>query len=1125
MITLSLSIKDLLRSILLFLLFLTSLDATYVSVYNTITNGGITFTGNTLGLDKTTNQNNPGITGSIGAFISQDSSEHIGTFPSPPPGTTLDYTKNGSLAYLDLPPGSVVLHAELIWSGSYGYNQSPYSSTNANITLSLANTTSVSFITPDNVSHSITPKPNYPSGTGQSRTANSTGTNVPNGGFYVRSQDVTAVVAADVAAFVAANPTAYYSKAYITGNVPGTTNPNENNLNCAGWTLAVAYSNPNMLTSNLSLYVACEGVDQGTPPAPVQVSGFVTPSSGVILAKLFSSALEGDAVLTGDQFKAGPNTTNPPTNVLSGTNNPSNNFFASQINTLLNYTTDVTSGKLIQSGSGLLDTRGSFGSLNSDATNGTNVTGNRQGYDIACVDLSSALVNNQTQLYTQGTTNQDVYTVNSLGLQIQTQAPIIQSMKYSSSTTVSELNETLTFTITFTNMGQGVATDLMFFDNLPSGLDFSSGTFTLSYNGDDPIPISITAADLISGVDFSSYIASFNPEDTATIIFDVIVAQLNPSYENFATIGYNFVPFSTQIPLSSQTNLVTITGPDSPAPVANDDAYITAVNTVLNINAPGVLGNDSGAAIFVFTYDTNSTQDGSVSMSPNGSFSYTPPADFSGSGANVDTFTYTIHDSEGRSAGPATVRITVTPTAMNDSGQVAANTTLNQSTSVFSNDLGSGPFSLVSYTQPTQLGSSVIVNADGTYSYTPETQFSGTDTFSYTAQDASGQQTTAVVTIDVLPAAADDFGTTPANTPLNGTSVFSNDPSVGTLTSWQNPSSQGGAVTMIPSGPNAGDYTYNPPTNFSGLDTFTYTVDDGVHSPVVATVHITVLPLANPDTATTHTNVVLNQGLSVLSNDAGTGLIIDSYDDSSVQNGTIEMNLDGTYTYTPPLNFTGIDSFMYTLRDQAAPTSSPLLKAVSSNTSTTTVTIRVLPLANNDSAMTFVNTPLNGPSVLVNDTPSTVTVTGVSATTVPGSLVTMNVDGTYLYVPPLNYIGQDFFTYFTQNSVGDTTSAVVTITIIPNESPEPDNFIGKITKCKFLNKTEYRLVAKWDAPANSTVSSYRIYRNGNLVTEIPLGAPLVFESCSKSRSQLSSYEIAAVNSSGIESTRVKLLIY
>ncbi len=125
MITLSLSIKDLLRSILLFLLFLTSLDATYVSVYNTITNGGITFTGNTLGLDKTTNQNNPGITGSIGAFISQDSSEHIGTFPSPPPGTTLDYTKNGSLAYLDLPPGSVVLHAELIWSGSYGYNQSP----------------------------------------------------------------------------------------------------------------------------------------------------------------------------------------------------------------------------------------------------------------------------------------------------------------------------------------------------------------------------------------------------------------------------------------------------------------------------------------------------------------------------------------------------------------------------------------------------------------------------------------------------------------------------------------------------------------------------------------------------------------------------------------------------------------------------------------------------------------------------------------------------------------------------------------------------------------------------------------------------------------------------------------
>ncbi|MBP7074018.1 MAG: tandem-95 repeat protein [Rhabdochlamydiaceae bacterium] len=1118
------SLKYLFRSICVFFFFLTSLDATYVSVYNTITNGGIAFTGNTLGLDKTTNQSNPGITGSIGAFISQDNSQHVGTFPTPPPGTTLDYTKNGSLAYLDLPPGSVVIHAELIWSGSYGYNQSPYSSTNADITLSLVDATSVSFITPDSVSHSVSPKPNYPSGTGQSRTANSTGTNVPDGGFYVRSQDVTALVAADVAAFVAADPTASYSKAYITGNVPGTTNPNENNLNCAGWTLAVAYSNPNMLTSNLSLYVACEGVDQGTPPAPVQVSGFTTPSSGVILAKLFSSALEGDAVLTGDQFKAGPNTTNPPTNVLSGTNNPSNNFFASQINTLLNFTTDVTSGKLVQSGSGLLDTRGSFGSLNSNAATGTNVTGNRQGYDITCVDLSSALVHNQTQLYTQGTTNQDVYTVNALGLQIQTQAPIIQSMKAASSTTIAKIGDSLTFTITFTNIGEGTATDLVFFDNLPAGLTFTSGSFTLSYNDSFPIGIPIVENDLITGVDLSSYIPSFKPQDTATIVFDVSVKEINDSYVNFATIDYNFVPFSTPIPLTSQTNLVTITGPKSPAPIANDDAYTTVVNTTLNVCAPGVLGNDSGTAIFVFAYDTTTTQGGSISMSPNGSFSYVPPTDFSGSGSNVDTFTYTIHDCEGRSAGPVTVRLTVTPLAMNDSGQVAANTPLNQLTSVFANDHGSGPFLLASYTQPTQMGSTVTVNADGTYTYTPATQFSGTDTFTYTAQDTSGQQTTAVVTIDVLSAAEDDFGTTPANTTLNGTSVFSNDPSVGTLTGWQNPSSKGGVVTMISSGPNAGDYTYEPPTNYSGLDTFTYIVSDGVHPPVVAVVHITVLPLANPDTATTFTNVVLNQGASVLATDAGVGLVVDSYDGSTVQDGTVAMNPTGTYTYTPPLNFTGIDSFTYTLRDQAPIMSTPMLKVVAANTSTTTVIINVLPLANNDSAMTMVNTPLNGPSVLTNDTPSTVTVTGVSPTTVPGSFVSMNADGTYLYIPPPNYVGQDFFTYFTVNSVGDTTSAVVTITIIGNGPPEPNNFIGKIDKCKFLNKTDYKLLATWNAPNNSTIASYRIYRNGKLIKEVSAEAPLIFEACSKSRSQLSGYEITAVDFNGIESTGVKLRI-
>ena len=80
----------------------------FIQRYSDVKKGGITFSGNTLGLSKAANQNAPGTEGSIGAFTSLDTSLQVGTFPA---GTTLDYTKNGSRANLTLPAGSTVLYA------------------------------------------------------------------------------------------------------------------------------------------------------------------------------------------------------------------------------------------------------------------------------------------------------------------------------------------------------------------------------------------------------------------------------------------------------------------------------------------------------------------------------------------------------------------------------------------------------------------------------------------------------------------------------------------------------------------------------------------------------------------------------------------------------------------------------------------------------------------------------------------------------------------------------------------------------------------------------------------------------------------------------------------------------
>ena len=87
----------------------------YLLRYGNTAAGAVTFTGNTLGLNKANNVNGPGNDGSIGAFITLNTNSTGGTYG---PGTTLNWTNDSSAAVLRMPTNSTVLYAELIWSGS-----------------------------------------------------------------------------------------------------------------------------------------------------------------------------------------------------------------------------------------------------------------------------------------------------------------------------------------------------------------------------------------------------------------------------------------------------------------------------------------------------------------------------------------------------------------------------------------------------------------------------------------------------------------------------------------------------------------------------------------------------------------------------------------------------------------------------------------------------------------------------------------------------------------------------------------------------------------------------------------------------------------------------------------------
>ena len=513
-------------------------EAAYILRYNVTDNGGISYTGNTLGLSKAEGENNPGTSDAIGAFITTNHPLPIpvGSYSNDgtAAGTTLDYTKNSSSAVLDLPAGSVVLYAELIWSGSFSFfNEITGNQPNGPVTL----------ITPQAQSFQVTADPV----TAQNATTPSYGCPGPTPtpctcpcGNYVRSANVTSIVAAAG------------SGTYTVGRVAGTVNKGDDTHNAANWTLAVIYHNPNMFTYNMTLFVGCEQASYSTNQ-PATVQGFCVPPSGTLNGRLFVSATEADANKTGDTLLFSNTLPFATSDRLFGTNNPITNFFASQVNTLLPLTVDPSTGKLVALGSSQLDTRGSYGTKNANPFTGVNVSGGRQGCDITSVDISNRLSYNQTTAYALGTTTGDDYTISSLAMQIQVGAPILVANKLVNGlqSVHALVGDTVTFSFTLKNSGTADAYSVLFKDVLEPGLSFVSGSF--KFNG-----VSMPNPNLITG--FS--VGNLAVNQVATIEFKALITSypvIENVFHNSATLSYFFQPCKGDtISLEAATNVVQI---------------------------------------------------------------------------------------------------------------------------------------------------------------------------------------------------------------------------------------------------------------------------------------------------------------------------------------------------------------------------------------------------------------------------------------------------------------------------------------------------------------------------------------------------------------------------------------
>lgn len=472
-------------------------------------------------------------------------------------------------------------------------------------------------------------------------------------------------------------------------------------------------------------------------------------------------------------------------------------------------------------------------------------------------------------------------------------------------------------------------------------------------------------------------------------------------------VGTETFAYEVRDPLGGTSVAYEVIRVSPPPIVAVNDAYTTPYNTAVNGNASA---NDTFAAGSTFVAITAPAH-GTIAFNSDGTYIYTPNAGYAG----VDMFAYAVTDPLGQTRF-ATDTITITPPAapiaVNDSYTTGYQTPLAGNAAAADTYQPGAVFAAVS--QPTH--GSLTFNPDGTYTYVPAAGYAGTDTFTYSVRDASGVTVTATETITITPPAllaVNDSYSGVYGVPVIGNAAGGDTFAPGSVFAVATPPTNGSVVMNA-----NGTFTYTPAPGFAGTVVFTYTVTDPTGQVVTAIETIVITPpalIAVDDSYTTAFN-------TPVSGNAAAG---DSYAQGSVfavatlpAQGTVTMNANGSYVYTPPLNFAGTVTFTYQITDP------------SGQVRTATETIIVSPpmlTAVNDAYATPFNTPLNG-NAAAGDSYAAGSVFTATSTPAHGTVV-MNANGTYRYIPALNFVGTDTFTYMITDPTGRTVTATETITV------------------------------------------------------------------------------------------------
>ncbi|QLG89639.1 retention module-containing protein [Chitinibacter bivalviorum] len=402
------------------------------------------------------------------------------------------------------------------------------------------------------------------------------------------------------------------------------------------------------------------------------------------------------------------------------------------------------------------------------------------------------------------------------------------------------------------------------------------------------------------------------------------------------------------------------------------------------------------------------------------------------------------------------------PNALNDALNTNEDTPLViQGTTLLANDSDADGNPLTIIGVGTAGNGTVILNADGSITYTPNANYNGPDSFTYTISDGQGGTSTATVTVGVTPVndppvllnpenlapLGDDVSvTTPEDTPVGG-KLAATDVDGDTLTfSLTGNQPAHGTVTV-----NAdGTWLYTPNTNYNGPDSFTALVDDGKGGTDTLVVNIGVTPVNDPPVLVNPENLApLGDDVSVTTpedtpiggklaaTDADGDTLTFSLTGNQPAHGTVTVNADGTWLYTPNTNYNGPDSFTAMVDDGKGGTDTLVVNIGVTPVNDPPVIVdpeNLAPLGDDVSVTTPEDTPIGGKLAATDADGDSLTFSLTGNQPAHGT-VTVNADGTWLYTPNTNYNGPDSFTAMVDDGKGGTDTLVVNIGVTPLNAP------------------------------------------------------------------------------------------